>query len=455
MPGASPSSPGSCTALIHQNQSHFHELVIRFLAASGQIMYFFLHADIWALGSEANDADCLVNRPGCSWYGAGWQQINSCFVGFCLITCRNHPRRRWWRDSLPSSSNSRESDFRRHEAPLLSKDGLNVVLSPAALSQRCVCRCGRLVCGLVQEPRRCEVQCKPSCLLDTSRSEELEAQLMMSCPQRLACYLHSYGLRRVRCAGRGFKSSVVRQEHRMCPMEQPVWVTQPGWCGVAVWGRTSASPFPKLRAPKHPALACVGKSVLWGSSTDCGTFLKKLISEHKMTSPGEAQCLCPSRTYLQLQLTHLANEPTSAARAVGSLPDSCCFVLWSMKCNHHYLIALLSPLGAVPSIPSAWHRNHRLQKSSCLFKVLLERLTSWPSVRGNSSGQLCEQVFPFIRSNLLAIIDWPLCSCVMGWYERRGIDQSSVRCPAELTIFYFPVLQERGRSFFITGLINS
>lgn len=49
MPGASPSFPGSCNALIHQNQSHSHELVIRFLAASGQIMYFFLRAAIWAL----------------------------------------------------------------------------------------------------------------------------------------------------------------------------------------------------------------------------------------------------------------------------------------------------------------------------------------------------------------------------------------------------------------------
>lgn len=241
----------------------------------------------------------------------------------------------------------------------------------------------------------------------------------------------------------------------MCPVEQLVWVTQPGWRGVAVWGRTSASPFPKQWAPKHPTRFYVGKSVLWGSSTDHSTFLRMFSSGHKLTSPGEAQCLCPSRTYLWLQLTHLADEPTNAARAVGILPDSCCFVLWSMKCNHRYPIALLPPLGAVPSIPSAWHRNHRSQKSSCIFKVLLERLTSWPSVRGNSSGQLREEVFPFIRSNLLAIIDWPLCSCVMGWYERRGIDQSSVHCPAELTIFYFPVLWERGRSFFITGLINS
>lgn len=91
MPGASPSSPGSCNALIHQNQSHFHELVIRFLTASGQIMYFFLRADTSPLVSEANAADWLVNRPGCFWYGAGWQQINSYFVGFCLITCKNTP----------------------------------------------------------------------------------------------------------------------------------------------------------------------------------------------------------------------------------------------------------------------------------------------------------------------------------------------------------------------------
>lgn len=73
MPSASPSSPGSCNALIHQNQSHFHELVIGFLAASGQIMCLFLHTDISALLPEANDADCLVNGPGCFWY---WQQIN-------------------------------------------------------------------------------------------------------------------------------------------------------------------------------------------------------------------------------------------------------------------------------------------------------------------------------------------------------------------------------------------
>lgn len=60
MPSASPSSPRCRNALIHQNQSHFHELVIRFLAASGQIMYSFLRADISALVSEANAADWRV-----------------------------------------------------------------------------------------------------------------------------------------------------------------------------------------------------------------------------------------------------------------------------------------------------------------------------------------------------------------------------------------------------------
>lgn len=80
MPSASPSSPGSCNALIHQNQSHFHELVIGLLAASGQIMSLFLHADISALLSEANDAECLVNGSGCLWY---WQQIN-CYGGDCV-----------------------------------------------------------------------------------------------------------------------------------------------------------------------------------------------------------------------------------------------------------------------------------------------------------------------------------------------------------------------------------
>lgn len=111
MPSASPSSPGSCNALIHQNQSHFHELVIWFLAASGQIMYFFPRADISALVSEANAADWLVNGPGCLWYGAAWQQINSYFAGFCLITCKNHPKHLWWRESLPSSSDGRERSF--------------------------------------------------------------------------------------------------------------------------------------------------------------------------------------------------------------------------------------------------------------------------------------------------------------------------------------------------------
>lgn len=185
MPGASPSSPGSCNALIHQNQSHFHELVIRFLAASGQIMYFFLRADISALVSEANDADWLVNGPGCFWYGAGWQQINSYLVGFCLITCKNHSKHLWGRDSLPSSSDGRERRFQRHKAPLLFKDGLNAVLSPAPLSDvhkdvpvsvagRPVGQSGSHV------PARCCM--KPSCLLDISCSKELEAWLMTSCP---------------------------------------------------------------------------------------------------------------------------------------------------------------------------------------------------------------------------------------------------------------------------------
>lgn len=99
-----------------------------------------------------------------------------------------------------------------------------------------------------------------------------------------------------------------------------------------------------------------------------------------------------------------AEEPAASANSSGKERGMGCghpawlLVLWSMKCNHHYLIALLSPLGAVPSTPASWLGNHCLQNSSCRFRIQLECLTWWPFVIGNSSGWLCEQVFPFIHS---------------------------------------------------------
>lgn len=135
-----------------------------------------------------------------------------------------------------------------------------------------------------------------------------------ACRDWLVTCAHRYLLSPVRCAGRGFKSSSVRQECRMHPMGQAMGVTQPGWRGVGVWSRTSASPSPQIpystishKTSDH-FLCWENGMLLWGSPTDCGTFLKMLISGHKLNSPCEAQCSCLSRTYLQLQLTHLANE---------------------------------------------------------------------------------------------------------------------------------------------------
>lgn len=60
-----------------------------------------------------------------------------------------------------------------------------------------------------------------------------------------------------------------------------------------------------------------------------------------------------------LQTLHKAASPqTSHVPVCGTFPDPCCFKLWSMKCNHHYLIAPLSPSGAVSSILPAWHKSH-------------------------------------------------------------------------------------------------
>lgn len=111
MPGASPSFPGSCNALIHQNQSlsWISHSVPRCIWTN----YVLLPARRY-LGSGANDGDWLVHRPGCFWAGAGWQQTNCYFVGFCLITCKNRPKHPWWRGSSPSSSDGRERSFQRY-----------------------------------------------------------------------------------------------------------------------------------------------------------------------------------------------------------------------------------------------------------------------------------------------------------------------------------------------------
>lgn len=179
-------------------------------------------------------------------------------------------------------------------------------------------------------------------------------------------------------------------------------------------------------------------------------FLLTVIPGPKLSS------LCAAlseQRYLQPPLTHLA---TSAAWAVGIRPDSCCLVLWSVKCNHHYPIALLSPLGAVPSIPASWLGNHCLKNSSCLFKIQLECSTWWPFVIGISSGWLCEQVFPFICSKFTGNY-WltPLLLCYgMVGKERDWSIFSTLPCRVN-DILFCCITGERKRSFFITSLINS
>lgn len=179
-------------------------------------------------------------------------------------------------------------------------------------------------------------------------------------------------------------------------------------------------------------------------------FLLAVISGPELSS------LCAAlseQRYLRLPLTHLA---TSAAWAVGIRPDSRCLVLWSVKCNHHYLIALLSPLGAVPSIPASWLGNHCLQNSSCLFKIQLECLTWWPFVIGISSGWPCEQVFPFICSKFTG--NYWLTPLLLRYgmvgKERDWSIFSTLPCRVN-DILFSCITGERKRSFFITSLINS
>ena len=303
MPDASPSSPRSCNALIHQNQSHFHELVIRFLAASGQIMYFFLRADISALVSEANATDWLVSRPGCFCYGAGWQQINSYFVGFCLIACEHRPKHLWGRDSWPSSSDDRERSFQRHQ--VLFKGGINagahkdvpvgVAGWPMGRSLSCV-------------PARCHATPPASRMLCAQKNwkrgwwQAARRDWLATCARR-------YLLRPVRGAGRGLQSSSVRQEWGVRPGEQPLGGTQRGWHGLGASSGPSASPPPRAppstMSPKtsHHSLCWEKGIVPWRSSIDSGASSKMLISGHKLSSPCEAQGSC-----LQLRLTPLANE---------------------------------------------------------------------------------------------------------------------------------------------------
>lgn len=121
---------------------------------------------------------------------------------------------------------------------------------------------------------------------------------------------HRYHLRPVPRAGRGFRTSSVWQERRMRPVEQHTGggggdsLVGVGWEFEAGLLHPPTSPNPSQRCePQNIRLF-----LLWGSSTDCGTFLKVLISGHKLSSPREAQRSCLSRTYLQVRLTHLANE---------------------------------------------------------------------------------------------------------------------------------------------------
>lgn len=71
-----------------------------------------------------------------------------------------------------------------------------------------------------------------------------------------------------------------------------------------------------------------------------------------------------------LQTLHKAASPQmSHVPACGTLPDPCCFRLWNMKCNHNYLIAPLSPSGAVSSIPLAQHKSHCSKILSAFYNL--------------------------------------------------------------------------------------
>lgn len=167
----------------------------------------------------------MVNGPGCFWYGTGWHQTNSYFVGFCLITCKNLPKHLWWRDSVPSSSDGRERIFQRCKAPLLFKGGLEAALPPAALSLRTAWGCG--------------LQTRPGAMLLHSASptalleQHLQHGFFLHVPTNLS-YAHTLCWERV------------QRWQSMCPGGR--WM--PSSTKAAVWARSSAI------SPPNPAQGC-------------------------------------------------------------------------------------------------------------------------------------------------------------------------------------------------------
>lgn len=313
-----------------------------------------------------------------------------------MITCTDHPGRLWRRDLLPSS---RKRNFPRQK---MFQDGLNASVTTVGSTDGAV-----HVAGWAMGATSLQGSCQT---LGHLLLKQLEQRSMTSStdsgllPVPISTLYELYP---------GHKE---QQECRMCPMEHPMEGTQPGCPGLGVWGRTSPSPSPsrhrkRQSIPPHPVL---GQWDVLSHSCEDPPLIRARSLQQCFLGPSWALCAALSeQRNPQPLLTHPA---MSAARAVGIQPGSCCLVLWSMKCNHHYLIAPLSPLGAEPSLPASWLGNHCSQNSSCCFKIQLGCLTWWPFMTGNSSGWCCvNKYFLLFLPNLLAIIDWPLCSCVMGW----------------------------------------
>lgn len=430
MPSASPSSPGSCNALIHQNQSHFHELVIGFLAASGQIMSLFLHADISALVSEANDADCLVNRLGCFWYRAGWQQINSYCGDFVWSPARITPRRLWRRDLLPSS---RERSFPREKKKKF-QSGLNASVTTVESTDGPV-----HVVGWPQSHI-------PARIMQDSWSSNWNSGPWEApqsvCPPVLF----------VTCT-QCWEMVQQQQECRMCPVEHPTEGRQPGCPGMGVWGRTFSIPL-SLKASQHckrqstPPPFSAGEMgcfipLLWRSSADFRAS-SDFCAQAELSV---CSSVCSHRWLLWHWAWHGPWAPGLAALVL-------CFGAW----NVIIVILLLSYLPWVlclPSQPLGWAISAYkvpLASSGSSWSVWLNGLSWWEIPR----AACVNWVFPFVPSKFTGNY-WltPLLLCYgMVGKERDWSIFSTLPCRVN-DILFSCITGERKRSFFITSLINS
>lgn len=424
MPSASPSSPGSCNALIHQNQSHFHELVIGFLAASGQIMSLFLHTDISALVSEANDADCLVNRPGCLWYRAGWQQINTYCGHFVWSPA--------WITPDISDGGTCCLPVERGVFPGKKKmfqDGLN-----ASGEHRWACPCWQVGSweSLAQT-------------IGTVVHEKLHRVWLVTCA-------HQCPLWPVPSAGRCFRSS---RSAGCAPWNTPCRADSldiPGWEFEA---GLLHPPLPKAswhyNHQSIPPHLCWENRVFYPIPVGVLPWLGYAVGSGDFWAQAGLSVCSSEQRKLQPLLTHVA---MSALWAPGLAALASCFGAWNVIIVT-LLLSYLPWVLCLPSWPLGWGISAYkipLTSSGSSWSVWLSGLSWWEIPQAGCVNW----EFPFIPSKFTGNY-WltPLLLCYgVVRKERDWSIFSTLPCRVN-DILFSCITAERKRSFFITSLINS